>query len=60
MDTANQLAEVINKGFDYLRTNAWAILVLIGVGYVVKTNGESSGGVTVINTVFTNASHTNS
>lgn len=37
MDVANQVADAINKGFEYLRTNAWPILFLIGVFYIVKT-----------------------
>lgn len=42
MDAANKVAENINAGFDYLRDNAWPILFLIGMGYVVKTKSESS------------------
>lgn len=41
MDVANQVADTINKGFAYLRTNAWPILFLIGVVYVVKTKSKS-------------------
>lgn len=39
MDAINHGAAAINSGITYLQSNAWAILFLIGVGYIVKTKG---------------------
>ena len=40
MDAVNTVADGINGLFAYLQANAWPILFLIGVGYVVKKHGK--------------------
>lgn len=40
MDALNNAAAVINATVAYLQSNAWPILFLIGVGFVMKTYGK--------------------
>jgi hypothetical protein len=40
MDALNHVAAAINSALAYLQSNAWYILFLIGVGYLVKTKGK--------------------
>jgi hypothetical protein len=39
LDAINGVAAIINLGIRYAQNNAWAILLLLAVGYVVKTKG---------------------
>lgn len=39
LDAVNGVAAIITLGISYIQNNAWAILLLLAVGHVVKTKG---------------------
>ena len=40
LDAINGVAAIIFLGTSYAQNNAWTILLLLAVGYVVKTKGR--------------------
>jgi hypothetical protein len=54
MDALNQVAAAINSALAYLQSNAWSILFLIGVGYLVKTKCKQNDVKGVMCTTDTN------
>lgn len=41
LEAINGVAAGIQGGLQYLQNNAWAMMFLFIVGYVIKTNGTS-------------------